>query len=339
MAQSTETPTGSPVSRTRSSPSRSVVPRANPIVVRVRALPVRPDPPGQPARGHDPAPGRRRDPAARTPGAAPDLLGRLRPLPQGAGRLGRRRVLGRAHRQAADLRARAAGLPRTRTGPSTSRPPMVESLAELGVEYRRDQPDRAVHLRRLPRADPARDARPRATSTRSSTGTAPRRPAREDAAAEAAATRPSWRPSRGLRRGRRGRRQRRRRRLLPVQALLRRLREGPDHGHRVRRRHHRADLHLRVRALRDRPADRVQPRQAGLEGRLADALGLRGRGLRAVRRRPLLARVVVRRRRADRRRDLRRRAADRPDVRLRRHQRHGEDVLLARAACRPRPTR
>ena len=38
-------------------------------------------------------------------------------------------------------------------------------------------------------------------------------------------------------------------------------------------------------------------------------------------------------------RGLRRRAADRPDVRLRRHQRHGQDVLLARAACPPRPTR
>ena len=51
----------------------------------------------------------------------------------------------------------------------------------------------------------------------------------------------------------------------------------------VRRRDHRADLHLhRLRLRRDRPAERVQPRQAGLEGRLADALGVRGRDLRAV---------------------------------------------------------
>ena len=50
--------------------------------------------------------------------------------------------------------------------------------------------------------------------------------------------------------------------------------------------------------------------------------------LRAVRCRPLVARLVVRGRRPDRPGDLRRRAADRPDVRVRRHQRHGQDEQL-----------
>lgn len=62
--------------------------------------------------------------------------------------------------------------------------------------------------------------------------------------------------------------------LLPVQALLLGLRPRSDHGDLVRRRDHRAGLHLRVRPRRDRPAHRAQPGQAGLEGRLADALGV-----------------------------------------------------------------
>ena len=45
--------------------------------------------------------------------------------------------------------------------------------------------------------------------------------------------------------------------------------------------------------------------------------------------------LLLRRRRPDRARDLRRRAADRPDVRLRRHQRHGEDVLLQGRRAHP----
>ncbi|CAK7281980.1 hypothetical protein SGPA1_12773 [Streptomyces misionensis JCM 4497] len=89
-----------------------------------------------------------------------------------------------------------------------------------------------------------------------------------------------------------------------------------------------------MRLHRDRPARRVQPRQAGLEGRLADALGLRGRDLRAERCGPLLPGVVLPGGRADRR-DLRRQAAHRPDVRVRRHLRHGQDVVLARWRADP----
>ena len=55
-----------------------------------------------------------------------------------------------------------------------------------------------------------------------------------------------------------------------------------------------------MRVVRDGAAARVHPRQAGVEGRLADALGLRGRALRALGRRPLLARLVVPGRRPDR---------------------------------------
>ena len=61
--------------------------------------------------------------------------------------------------------------------------------------------------------------------------------------------------------------------------------------------------------------------------------------LRALRRRPPVARLVVRRRRPDRRARSSAAAADRADVRLRRHQRHGQDEQLAAAGSRPRPTR
>ena len=92
-----------------------------------------------------------------------------------------------------------------------------------------------------------------------------------------------------------GRRRRRdRRRLLPVQALLPRLRPRHDHGHGVRRRDHRPRLRLLgVRLPRHHQPGDAGRGQAGLEGRLADALGLRARRLRAGRHGPRDARVVV----------------------------------------------
>ena len=67
-------------------------------------------------------------------------------------------------------------------------------------------------------------------------------------------------------------------------------------------------------------------REAGLEGRLADALGLRARDVRAGRGRPLLARVQLHRRRAPGVGDLRRPDAAALRVRLRRlHRRLVED--------------
>ena len=92
---------------------------------------------------------------------------------------------------------------------------------------------------------------------------------------------------RGLGRRVRGRRQRGQGGLLPVQAVLLRVRHRLHDGHRLRRRQPRADLRLHeVRAHRDRRPRDLHRRQAGVEGRLADALGLRARDLRAVRRRP-----------------------------------------------------
>ncbi len=284
-------PTGSPVSRTRSSRSRSVEPRAT-RRRRVRAVALRAHPPGESPRGHDPAPGRRRDPAPGVPGPAPHLLGRLRPLPQGAQRGRRcRRLLGRAHRQAADRRTGAQGV----------RPPELGRALQgrdgrrarrARCRVRRDQPDRAVHRRCLSRADPARHEAPgdidaildqyRTKKAPGSPGKKPQQSQKPVDEAELEAAEGSGAAARTT--------ELRVRRVLPVQALLRRVRQGPHHRHRLRRRHHRADLHLhRLRVLRDRPAERVQPRQAGLEGRLADALGLRGRRLRAERRRPLVS--------------------------------------------------
>ena len=96
-------------------------------------------------------------------------------------------------------------------------------------------------------------------------------------------------------------------RPLPLQALLPRVRPRHDHRDVVRRRHHRPRLHLHgVRVQRrDQPRDPGRG-QARVEGRLADALGRRGRRLRARRRRPRDARVVVHRRQGAGEGDLRR---------------------------------
>ena len=168
---------------------------------------------------------------------------------------------------------------------------MAAALDRLGVEFRGISQTARVHLRRLSRPGPAGHARAAAGSTRCSRGTARRpgpgpRPARRGCQS---GTRPrSWRP--GIGRGSEddgstsaG--------YFPYKpycsACERDLTTvtGYDDAD------HRAVLHLRVRARRDRPADRVSTRQAGLEGRLADALGLRGRGVRAVRRGPPVARA------------------------------------------------
>ena len=308
-----------------------------PVVVRVRPLALRPDPPGQPARGDDPAPGRRRDPAARARGAAPDLLGRLRPVPQGARRRRRRRrLLGRAHRQAADLGARAAaaaphaelgralqGRDGRRRWPSwasstaasarpSSTPPGAYREQILHRDAQRGGIDAVLDQLPAPRRPPpaARSSsRSRSTRPSSRPPRAPARPPRTTAARAPAGYFPYKPYCGGCERD-----------LTTVTAYDDETTE--------------LTYTCRVRPRRDRAAERVQPRQAGLEGRLADALGLRGRGLRAQRRRPpspgssfVVGGQIVER-------DLRRRAADRPDVRLRRHQRHGEDVVLARAACR-----
>ncbi len=90
---------------------------------------------------------------------APHLLGRLRPLPpRPEGGRGDRRLLGRAHRQAADLGSGAPGqrvreLGRALQGPHDRRAGAARRPVPRGVA------DADVHLRRVHRADAARDAR------------------------------------------------------------------------------------------------------------------------------------------------------------------------------------
>ena len=221
-------PTGSPVSRTRSSPRRSAVPPGKPVVVRLRAS----APPGPIHLGNlrevmtphlvaDEIRRRGYECGTSSPGTTTTGSARSRPASTGVDD-----VLGRAHRQAADLRARPGRHPRTRTGPSTSRPPMTEALGRAGRRVRRHQPDRAVHLGRLPRADPARDAH-RARHRR---GPGPLPHQGQDGAAGAKkqasssrsrSTRPSWRPPRAPARPPRTTAAAARRGLLPVQAVLR----------------------------------------------------------------------------------------------------------------------
>ena len=116
------------------------------------------------------------------------------------------------------------------------------------------------------------------------------------------------------------------------------LRAGRHHRHLLRRPDHRARLHLRLRRDDEPVADRAGRRQAGLEGRLADALGLRGRDVRARRRGPLLAWLQLhRRRRAGRRRSSAARCRCTSGIRSSARQRVGEDERLARR--RPDPGR
>ena len=78
------------------------------------------------------------------------------------------------------------------------------------------------------------------------------------------------------------------------------------------------------------PTDADTEGQAGLEGRLADALGRRGRRLRARRGRPRHARVVVHRGQGARGAGLRRPRAVLVRLLVRRRRRPGEDVVVAR---------
>ncbi len=112
------------------------------------------------------------------------------------------------------------------------------------------------------------------------------------------------------------------------------VRHRPHDHHGVRRRHHRDDLLVPVRSQRDSAAARLPLRQARLEGRLADALGLREGRVRAVGRRPPVPRLVVRGRPAARA-ALRLGAAVRPRLLVRRLRRRRQDVVVAGRGARP----
>ena len=243
--------------------------RGQPGDGRVRCLSQRADPPGQRARvHHSPLRGRGAE-APRGAGATPPLLGRLRPVPQGSGR--RAAPVGRPHRPTTHRGARPMGVPRQ----------LVRALqgtaAGCAARARRgdggDLPDRDVHLGRLPRPGPRGGV-----ATRGDRGGARQTPHQKGERRRGRLRTGGRRPGGvGRQRGRRSSRDRIRRgdRPLPLPPLLPRVRPGHRHHHGLRRRHHDAVLHLRL--LRpgghDRPVMR-QRRQARLEGRLADALGL-----------------------------------------------------------------
>ena len=216
---------------------------------------------------------------------------------------------------------------------------MIEALAELGVEYDGDQPDRAVHLGRLPRADPARDARSAATidaildQYRTKKAAGPKQQQKPVDEAELAAAEGSGAAAEDDG-------------SVGAPGTSRTSRTARECGKDlttvtvVRRRDHRADLHLRLRPRRDRAAA-ASSTAASWSGRSTGRCAGPTRAWsssrpasttpRPARRSSVGGQIVAR--------GLRRRAADRADVRVRRHHRHGEDVAAPRAACRPRPTR
>ena len=315
--------------RRRRDPPRAATAQDLVITVASGASPSRPDPPGQPARVPDRRTSSpRRSAAAGSPSATctagTTTTGSARCRPAST-RPGPSTSAGRCP----PYPTRGAA---TSPGPSTSRRRCSAALAEMGVEMEEISQTEMYTLRRLPRADPASPSRAATRSRRCWRGTAPRRPRREarETEQEAAALADV---------GRRRRRRpagRRRPGPVPLQALLPHVRPRHHHAHVVRRRDDRprptpAGLRLR-RYHQPRHAERGQ---AGLEGRLADALGLRGRRLRARRHRPRDPRLVVHRRPGARRSDLRRPRAVVRRLRLRRLRRRAEDVVVARAACRP----
>ena len=122
----------------------------------VGRLAVGPGAPGQHARVPHRALRRRRAAPPRGARAAPARVGRLRPLPQGAG--GRRPVVRRAHRPPAERRPRPVGLPRLVGRALQGAAP--RRAARDGHRDGGDLPDRALHLRPLPRAGAARRPAP-----------------------------------------------------------------------------------------------------------------------------------------------------------------------------------
>ena len=294
-------PTGSPVSRTRSSPRRSVARRANRSSAPPGLSPSGPDPPGQPARGHDPAPGRRRDPPARATRCEHliswDDYDRFRKVPAGVD--GRGRVLGRAHRQAADLGARAARQRRTRTGPSTSRPPWSTrspswASSTDGISQTEQYTSGAYREQILLRDAHRGDIDAILDQYRTQEG----RSARQEASrARSRSTRPSCEARRGLRRGRRGRRQRGAGGYFPYKPYCGDCEQGPHHRHRLRRRDHRADATPAACGLRARPCGCSEFNRGKLVWKVDWPMRWAYEGVvfEPVRRRPLLARLVLRR--------------------------------------------
>ena len=265
--------------------------------LRVGHQPVGADPPRQLPRADHPAPRRRRDQAARHRLRAHPQLGRLRPLPSCAQEpCGSGRVVGAVHRYAAHRRAAARRVPARELG----RPLQGAAARGHGGHRHRgapDQPDRAVPRRRLPRAGAAGDARafrhrqgarpvPHARGRR---GRAPEGD-RQGQGRAAGRRRQGGQAHRGAGRGGdRGRARLRGGVARTTAARARRAttptsRSAPSCGTDFTTvtayddDSHDADLRLHeVRPHRDRRPRHLHQRQARVEGRLADALGLRAR--------------------------------------------------------------
>ncbi|CAA9532174.1 MAG: Lysyl-tRNA synthetase (class I), partial [uncultured Solirubrobacteraceae bacterium] len=275
--------------------------------LRVGHLAVGPDPHGQPARGVHDAPRRRGAARPRPRRRAPALLGRLRPPAQGAG--GHRRVVRQVRRHA------AGGDPRPGRRASFLGRPVHERLPRVDVRPRhrdaRRAPVGAVPLGRLQRRDPPGDGRARARVRH------PRR---------AADGRPPRRAGRGAPRE-----------VLPVQAVLRGVRQGRHVGRGVRRAGRHVQVPPRPRRDDEPRRRRADPRQARLEGRLADALAPRAGHVRAGGRGPPRAAGQLHRRPLADRARLRRARAGLGRLLVREDGRHGgEDVELGGRRRRPR---
>ena len=320
-----------------------------PIVCASGHQPLRPDPPGQPARGHDPAPRRRRD---RRRGIECDHLiswddyDRFRKVPAG----------GVDPSWAEHIGKPLTAVPAPPGSPHANwaehfKAPLLEALAELGVEFRRisqtEQYTSGAYREQILLAMRERGAHRRGP------GPLPHpRPPRP----HAEAGRGKGRSAKAAEAGRAGGRRRRRR---PPRAPARRARTtvgaaagyypykpyctvcGTDFTTVTAYDDDTTAAHLRVpRAGTPRRSLSTSSTAASWSGR---STGRCAGPTRAC----IFEPSGVDHRRPARRgssaaswsRGLRRRAADRPDVRLRRHQRHGEDEQLGRAACRPRPTR
>ena len=328
-------PTGSPAPPTTRS-GTTAAGATGPVTVLVRRLALGPGAPRQPARVPHAALRRRRAPPPRRAGAAPARVGRLRPVPQGAGR--RRPVVGRAHRPAAVRRPRPVGLPPD-SWAEHFKEPLRRRAARAGRRRWRRSPRPSATRPGVYRDEVLPPCATATTSTRCWRGTAPRRPSRR-AADEHAARRPRRWPTRSPTTTRAasgesgvGR--------FPFKPYCRDCGARHHHGDGVRRRDHRPRLHL----LGLRLPRHHQPRhpgrgQAGLEGRLADALGLRARRLRARRHGPRDARA----RRSPSVTSWSRRSSGLPAaglvrLRLRRASPASRRCRRRPAAPRPRPTR
>ena len=203
----------------------------------------------------------------RLAGPAPARVGRLRPVPQGAGR--RRPGLGGAHRPPA-LGACPTRGSATTPGPSTSRRPLRAALAELGVEMEevsQTELYRAGVYRAQVRTAIERRDEIETILARHRTKDARRRPTRGGRAADGGAAE----------RARSGDLAR-----FPFKPYCGTCgRDTLDLTDFDRPRHL---LHLPGVRLPRAPRPRHRHRrQAGVEGRLADAVGLRARRLRARR--------------------------------------------------------